>query len=326
VFACPASVVDNGLKLASENQLKVILYILRHGGEKITDEDISEYLGIHSQDVRDAIEYWIDKGLFVSVGEELRVSEKPEIHKLFSDNLLIDTDGSQVVAKNEDKPRPVSRPQKPEYSYVRERIEGDKNLSLLMDEASTMLGKLLSRPDMATLLMLHDTDGLPVEVLLMLLQHCVNIGRPNMRYIEKTGISWGNEGIVTLALAEEKIKSYSESTSAWNTVAAVFGIKISGTPTQKQLEYAGRWINEWRFSEEMLRLAYERCVDKHSEVKLPYINGILKRWNEQSLRKAEDVYKADAELSNKKNKATEDSVNTASYDIDAYESKSIFDD
>lgn len=329
VFAVPSSVVDKGLKLASENQLKVLLYILRHSGNTLTDDMVCSALGIHSEDVKDAIEYWCDKGLFLSVGDELIVphTSAAEVISNAPQHNAEEKSTSEQPAITEAKARLVSRPQKPEQAYVRKRIAGDSDVSFLMDEAATVLGKLLSQPDMATLLMLHDTDGLPVEVKLMLLQHCVQIGKGNMRYIEKTGINWAHDGIVTINLAEEKIKSYSESTSAWNTVASVFGMRLTGSPTQKQLEFAGRWINEWRFSEEMLRLAYERCVDAKGEAKLSYINAILKRWHELSLRRVEDVLKSDAESPNKKRtKAEKVPKESASYDIDAYESKSIFDD
>lgn len=337
VFAVPSSVVDAGLKLSSDVQLKVLLYILRHNSEALTDELISKALNIHTDDISDAIEYWCQKGLLIKTDNVISVPETVST-EVSSDNSAVqvstpvqNTAESAPITMSETKTeqttRLISRPQKPEQSYVRQRIKGDQNLALLMNETSQMLGKLLSQPDMATLIMLHDTDGLPVEVILMLIQHCVQIGKGNMRYIEKTGISWAASGIDTISLAEEKIKSYSESTSAWNTVAAVFGMRIGGTPTQKQLEFADRWINIWHFSEDMLRLAYERCVDAKGEVKLSYINGILNKWNENSLKKVDDVLRYDSQTSQKRKiKQSSDATQSASYDIDAYESKSIFDD
>ena len=331
VFAVPSSVVDKGLKLAGESQLKVLLYILRHNSHALTDESISQALGLHPEDVKDAIEYWTDKGLFIGEDGELSIPDS-------SDGVKADAEipqGTSVAVpatnteekKISDSPRPVSRPIKPERSYVIGRIKADSNISFLMEEASVALGKLLSQPDMATLIMLHDTDGLPVEVILMLIQHCVDIGKGNMRYIEKTGIAWASEGIDTVSLADEKIKNYSNSTSAWNTVAAVFGMRISGTPTKKQLEFADRWLNEWLFSESMLRFAYERCVDSKGEVSLSYINGILRRWKEASLKTTEDVLKHDESVSVQKTKKADKSQSqSASYDLDAYEKKSIFDD
>ncbi len=326
VFAVPASVVDKGLKLASESQLKVVLYILRHGGEMITDETISEALSIHTADVHDAIEYWKEKGLFISADNELRIPETIQTQP------VVNTADSSVVSENttqeepkKEKNRAVSRPQKPEPAYVRARINGDSNIKSMMDEAEIILGKLLSRPDTSTLLMLHDTYGLPIDVIVMLLGHCKEIGKTNMLYIERTGISWADDGVFSHELAEEKIKSYSEFQTAWGTVATVFGIRLTGSPTAKQLEYAGTWVNKWLMSESMLRLAYERCVDQKGDVKLSYINGILKRWYENSLKTVDDVIKFDAQHSSKK-KTSKSTGNSASYDIDAYESKSIFDD
>ena len=331
VFAVPTSLVDNGLKLASDSQIKVLLYILRHNASPLTDELISQALGIHSEDVRDAIEYWNAKGLFVTADNVMSI---PESDKTSTGNVSVaDSTAStkepelSVQTPKQDAPtRLVSRPTKPEPAYVARRKNTDKSISFLMDEAESILGRFLSQPDMATILMLHDTDGLPPEVILMLMEHCVQIGSGNMRYIEKTGINWAAAGINTISLAEEKIKSYSESTSAWNTAAAVFGINISGTPTQKQLEFADNWINKWRFSEAMLRLAYERCVDAKGEFKLAYINGILKRWNELSLKKVEDVISNEAKSNAKRKPVEKKDVQSASYDIDAYERKSIFDD
>ncbi len=323
VFAVPSYVVDKGLKLASEAQLKVLLYLLRHSGESLTDELVAEALAIHSEDVRDAIEYWAGKGLLVCAGSAVAMPasvSSENTAETVSQTIEADT------AKTQEKPRPVSRPTKPEPRYVAKRLKADQKLVFLMDEAQRILGKVLSNADTSTLLMLHDTDGLPIEIILMLLEHCVQIDKGNMRYIERVGIQWGSEGITTINLAEEKIKQYSEATSAWGKVCAVFGIHLSGTPTKKQLEYSGQWVSDWNFSEPMLRMAYERCVDAKGEMNLSYINGILKRWNEKGFKKPEDVIKADSVPANKVKKSEKIKGNSASYNIDEYENNSIFDD
>lgn len=324
VFAVPASVVDKGLKLASEAQLKVLLYILRHSGETLTADDIGEALSLHSEDVKDAVSYWEELKIFSAKNNALTIPEDNASATLQKcDEQNIKKENTEAVS---ERPRPVSRPTKPEPGYVAKRLRSDSNIVLLMDEAQRILSKVLSNSDTATLLMLHDTDGLPIEVILMLLEHCVQIGKGNMRYIERTGIQWGSEGITTIALAEEKIRRYSESTGAWGIVSVVFGMRLSGTPSKKQLEFADRWINEWTFSESMLRLAYERCLDTKGEMNLSYINGILKRWHEKGFVKTEDVLK-EATINSKSTKPKKESNNeSASYNIDEYENNSIFDD
>ena len=55
--------------------------------------------------------------------------------------------------------------------------------------------------------MLHDTDGLPVGVIIMLMQYAVSVGKGNIKYIEKMAISWANEEIDTVEKAENKIRT-----------------------------------------------------------------------------------------------------------------------
>lgn len=331
VFAVPNVVVDKGLKLASDVQLKVLLYILRNSDTQLTDELVAEKLSIHIDDVRDALDYWSQKGLSFREG---RVVPVPESTDILSDQDTDKADSSETSESDSQssdenvrrKPKPLSRAIKPEPAYVAKRLKADKDLVLLLDEAQRILGKVLSNVDTATLIMLHDTDGLPVEVILMLMEYASGINRANLRFIERTGIEWGEEGIVTVALAEEKLRRYGENSEAFKRVSAVFGLKAGGTPTKKQLEFADTWVNVWGFSDDMLRLAYEMCVDRKGEMKMPYINGILKRFYEKGFKNPTEVSQAESSSDgSKKNKKREDK-GVASYDLDQYESKSMFDD
>ena len=61
----------------------------------------------------------------------------------------------------------------------------------------------------------------------MLLQYASSIGKGNMRYIEKTGIRWSDEGIDSLELAERKIRSWIKAKSLVVSPAAFgFGAPI----------------------------------------------------------------------------------------------------
>ena len=73
VFAVPTAVVDKGLKLASEAQLKVLLYILRNSDSQITDESVAEALGLHSDDVRDGIFAYVTGRDVKDKGEEFTI-------------------------------------------------------------------------------------------------------------------------------------------------------------------------------------------------------------------------------------------------------------
>ena len=323
IFAVPAVVADKHLKVATPAQLKVLLYFLRNSNQNLTEYIIGDALALHPEDVNDALMFWEQAGVISINADNIKpcesVDDKPSA-----------TFSEAIVPFEEPKKtkRPASRAVRPEPGYVIKRLGSDPELAMLADEAQQIFGRVISNADMSTLVMLHDTDGLPVDVILMLLNYCMESGKGTMRYVEKLGIEWGSEGINTIALAEEKIRTTTESYSYFNRVATTFGLKNAGTPTKKQLALANQWVGTWSFSDDMLRLAYERCVDTKGELNMDYINGILKKWYMSGFKNPDDVSAdtAPAPKAQKTSKKSKQSLEVeASYDIDDYENKSMFD-
>ena len=193
-------------------------------------------------------------------------------------------------------------------------------MKILVGEAQTALGKVLSNSDIATLLMLKDTCGLPLDVIIMLIQYCISIEKGNMRAIEKIGIGWADEGIDTLEAADDKIRRVKQMNKNFSIVSSAFGLKNVGSPTKKQLEYSEKWVGEWKFSPEMLREAYERCVDSKGAMKFSYIDGILKRWNSNGIRNKKELESFES-VPNKNN-----TTRKTSYNIDELDKIDTLDD
>lgn len=320
VFAVPTALVDSHLKIATESQLKVLLYILKNSGEENSAESISKALSVHPQEVENAVEFWVERGLVAFSDAALTVATVSEKAK---ETTVTETQKVKVKTK----PRALSRAQRPDPVFVAKRLGENKELASLMDEAQIALSKPLSSGDTATLVMLHDTDGLPCDVLALLINYCVSEGKGNMRAIERMGTQWASEGIFSLSLAEEKITRLSRSNNAWARVAKIFGLKNLGSPTKTQLSHADIWCNEWKFSDDMLREAYERCVNTKGEYNISYINGILSRWNNAEIYNLDDLKKADENGAKaKKRKTTADTERHASYNLEDFDKNSLFDD
>lgn len=324
VFAVPASVVDRHIKLATEPQLKVLLYLLRHSGEHIDDSVLSEALRISPEEVANAISFWVERELIVSG----------------SDALIPPDTGtpvapSPVPEKEAQKSRThtaVSRAQRPDSMFVAKLLQEDPYLAGLLEEAQTVLKKPLSPGDTATLVMLYDTFGLPCEVIAMMIHYLASIGNANMRSIEKYGIRWSDDGIKTVPDAEREIERMASSRAAWGRVSALLGIRNIGNPTGSQMEHANRWLNIWGFSDEMITEAYERCVNTKGEYNIRYINAILQKWYDKNIRSLDDIKREEAAAKNKpsagrtKSKGSVFSTENASFDITKYEKQSLFDD
>lgn len=317
VFAVPSTLVDAHLKIATESQLKVLLYILRNSDGDNNVDNISKAVGVHTDEVKNAVDFWIERGL-VAVSDDMLTTGALDKQN---------DDKPREQVKEIKKPRAVSRAQRPDPMFVARRLTQDESLALLMDEAQIALSKPLSSGDTATLVMLHDTDGLPCEVLALLINYCASIGKGNMRAIERMGIQWASEGIFTIQDAEAKIIRLSKSNEAWDRVSKIFGLKNIGSPTKNQIAFADCWCNDWKFSDDMLREAYERCVNIKGEYNIKYINGILAKWHAASIFNLEDLKKSDeSKIKPKKNDKKKNEDRHASFDLETFESKSLFND
>ena len=315
VFAVPSKIVDEGLKFADGVKLKVLLYVLRNSDSELDMNAVSKATGVNVTDIPEALEYWVNMDVLQKSGDEFSpVNSAKEIK---SDNNSKNEEKTvESISKDvEDQKQRfvVTKPQKPDYVYTSQRLAVDNDLKILVGEAQTMLGKPLSNSDISTLLMLKDTCGLRLDVILMLIQYCVGIDKGNMRTVEKIGISWADEGINSVEAADNKIASAHHANKCFSLVSSVFGMKNVGSPTKKQLEYSTKWVGEWKFSSPMLREAYERCVDSKGELKFNYIDGILKKWHAQDIKNLDDLKESES------TKSSQPKKQKSSYDINELE-------
>lgn len=296
VFAVPSKIVDEGLKMSDGVKLKVLLYVLRNADRRLENTDISEGTGVNVTDIPEALDYWVSIGILSRAKGEYTFPESEkninsEIENTVEPNLNNNSEKEDKPLEKEDKKQrfTVTRPQKPDYVFTSQRLAVDEELALLVNEAQSVFGKTLSNSDIATLLMLKDTCGLPLDVILMLIQYCISIGKGNMRTVEKIGIGWADDGIYTLEAADNKIRQIKQTSKNFAIVSSSFGLSNIGSPTKKQLEYGDKWVGEWKFSPEMLREAYERCVDTKGVMNYKYIDGILKRWHANGILNINDL-------------------------------------
>lgn len=333
VFAVPSVLVDKHLKLAGSVQLKVLLWLLRHPGEELDQGAISRSLGISPPDAADAMLYWQECGLILKGEMSMPASftaeetPPPEPSALtMSSNLPASASAPSPAEEKAPAPsepartaRILSRPRKADNAFVAKRIQESPEIAYMMQEAQQILGRLINNGESATLLMIHDEFGLPVDVIIMLLHYAAGVNKANMRYIEKTAMNWADEEIFTHQKAEEKLRRLDEEAKAWRLVESVLGTGHR-SPTQSETELASQWVRGWKFSREMIREAYERCVNQTGKINLRYMHKILERWNREGVSTLAQAAQEQARKADKSREAR------TSYDIDSFESSGAFDD
>ena len=77
IFNLPIKVVDEYLKLASEYQLKALLYIFRNNGQAETAE-IAKALGQTIADTDNLLEFWVEEGIISKNGEIVENTKIPQ--------------------------------------------------------------------------------------------------------------------------------------------------------------------------------------------------------------------------------------------------------
>lgn len=319
IFAVPTDIVDKHIRLANEHQLKVLLWILRNSPDNPDIDSMCKDLKIVRDDALDYLQYWVLTGVLGS--SDNIPAPKHEKTK------TIPAPTAEAVT-----PPPAVQPvemihSKPTSSEIAQRLDESPEIGHLFNEAQQMLGKTIGYDGQCTLLLLHDHYGLPAEVLFMLIEYCVSIGKTNYGYIEAVGKDWGTREIDTMDKAAEQISALRKANGIWKDFAKSAGIS-NPRPTTKQVSYLRKWSEEWNFSGDMIILAYEEMANHTGKLSFAYIDKVLASWHKKGFKSAADIEKEAAEYE----KSQRSSVSTAkpspasqnaSYDIDEFKKQSL---
>lgn len=233
--------------------------------------------------------------------------------------------GEEKKEEPVQSPTVTARALRPDPTYVAKRISEDKEIEFLLNEAQYILGRPISPNENAGLIMLHDNDGLPCEVILMLLTYGVE-NQKGMKQIEAMGAAWARDGVLTIQSADEKIRELENSKEAWRKVQSVLGLEFR-KPTQKEEENSDRWVNQWKFSESMIKEAYDICVNAKGKYIPNYVNTVLGRWYSAGITTVEQVRAERAKTNQKPNAVSgSESDRKSSFDIDDLKGLSMFND
>ena len=299
VFAVPAAVVDEHMKLAGAAQLKVLLYLLRHAGQPVTLEQLSFAVGQKPADTQDAVDYWVNCGVFSRSGDTAAedapplspassvpapdtAPEEPAQGKqetspaeTISAASIANALGQSPLRRSKDKLRyPFDECMK----YVAE----DEGLRNMLTTVEASLGKQLTHTEVSCFVTLVKWYGMPCTIVPMLIQYCKSIGKCSISYIESTGIGWTEEEIDNFEKAEQKISALTSRRRAWTTVRSALEIP-ERKATESEMKYSDLWINAQQLDIELIRHAYDKCVNKNGKISFAYMNGILKRYFEQGI-------------------------------------------
>ncbi|MBQ2933027.1 MAG: DnaD domain protein [Clostridia bacterium] len=283
-YAVPSVVADKYLKIATHTQLKVLLYFMRNISEGIAPQKIADALSLPLSEVDDALLFWQQRDILVGIAPK----EKE----------------TKTVILNSDLPSRAD--------VIKRGLE-DKQLMFLLREAQLKFGRNLKQNESQLLVSLYDDHGMDVSVILLLLGYAAREGKCNLSFVKKTAAYWINQGVENITDAESIIAESAKQNLAWNIVQSAFGIERRN-PSTKEAELANLWVNEWKISKELLKLAYDACVDAKTKLSMPYVAKIIESWHKDGITKPEQLTQQKS-----KNKKATPKTDYAGYDLDLFE-------
>lgn len=299
VFAVPAEVVDKHIRVCGAASLRALLIVLRCGGTA-SEEAIASQLAMEPSEVRDAMRYWTETGV-------LSASGAPASEAAAEQPLLSPAPQSQETqqpakqqAQQAQQPRQTppagvtSYRGRPSREQIAAMMEKDPNIEFLFQSAAEQLGKYLHLTDRSSLIYLYDYAGIPIDVILMVIQYCCSIGKKQMRYIERVALDWLDAGVTSLEAAEAHIHKLEEQSGWEKEVKNAFGIRDREL-VEKEMGYVQKWYQEYHSGIRLIRLAYERTIENIGKLSFPYIDSILKSWHEKKITTPEQVFQERAE-------------------------------
>lgn len=296
--------VDKYMPKANPTFVTVYLYGLRlcyMAGVEADNKKIAEDLDILESDVYKAFQYWESVGI-------VKLSE----------------DGVQYLDLTLAEPEP--KPQKPRYtaSEISDIIDNNDEIKFLIRHAEDIFGKTLSGSETSTLLSFYDWLKLPIEVILMLLEHCASLHKTNMRYAEKVAVAWANDGIDTIEKAKDHLKNSEKRQKTARSFKRLF--RITGRDIS-DAEYAHilQWTEDMKMDQALIKAAYEKTLAKTGNISFPYMNAILQSWYRQGICSVDDIPQDEPKkpVPRQRESKFNSFEEKHDYDLDAFEKKSL---
>lgn len=315
MFGIPCIVADNLLKLATGEQLKVLLFILRHSGRTLSDEEISANTGVPVMQVQDCILFWQQVNVIIP---ESTVFSSP-VMQMTAPPVpapAVQNTAPEISAAPKFKEPPKNTQRKKEYlsnSEISELMNSSPDVDELIKISLSILVNM-NNTMMNTIIWIYNYLGLKKEVILTLITYCASIGRKEPRYIEKIAADWAEKEIDTLEAANEEVQRLKEYYEFLYVIKRKFEMKH--TPTTKQQAFVRKW-QEMNLNVEIIHHAYEICRENIEKLSFEYIDKILVSWHENHLISLEEVIEYEKNYRNKKKNIYHSSTDE-DFDVEEY--------
>ncbi len=301
--------IDTFMKDANDAQLKIYLYLIRmfSSNMPVSISDMADKFNHTEREVIRSLQYWERMNLLLLDYDEnknitgIRLQTPgtnepvaPTVKPLAPIVPMVPASPAGEP-KNSGSQAARIAPEKPSYSADLLRTYKDKEeIGEMLCIVEQYLGKTLSPADLKSILYIHLELGYSMDMLDALLEYCLERGKKEMRYIEKTAMGWYEQGIDTVKQAKAGVSKYDK------TIYSVMkALGKNGIPTAKEVDYINKWTGSFGFSMDIIFECCERTVLAVDSHRFEYADKILTAWKEHNAYSLRDIKELDKAFRNK---------------------------
>lgn len=309
--------IDEFMADANDAQLKIYLFLIRMMSANLPTSvtDIADKFNYTEKDVLRALMYWESRQLLALEydaahnlsGIQVLSLDNPYEYQQTAPRITpvlsfirpasMQTGIRTLPTSNSAAPISATVQQemhteihKPEYTMDDlKNFKSNEDVQQLLFVTEQYIGKQLTRTDIETILFLYDGLGFSADLIDYLVQHCVERGKKDFRYMEKVAIAWADQGITTPKQAQLANKSYDK-----NVYAIMKSLGKNSNPAPKEMEYINKWTKDYGFMLDVIQEACDKTVMTTDSHRFAYADGILSKWYQAGVRRKEDIVNADA--------------------------------
>lgn len=309
-FSVPCSVAQQHLKLSSGDFIKVLLCVLSAGSPNVNTAEVSKLSGIAEETVEEALLYWNSLGIITIEGKERAKLKEYSVAK----------DTTEAVSQPITVSAPAEKKTVIRYSPtdLLKLVESSEDIRTMFATVEKTLARTINQTEQAALVDIYEYYGFPVESIVLLVQHCSNIGKSTMAYIRSVAKDWHLKGIIEPKEVEQEVIRLTEYHSFENEVKRL--LELNGKASKSQKAYFEKW-KQLNIAMELIDLAGDMSIDNTDKhiVNLKYMDRILTAWNDAGITnekqaKEFEANKSSTSVPSKKRSGTA-SNNGKSYDI-----------
>lgn len=289
----PKSVFDV-IARAGSVELKVLLGVCSLEGS-VDIKKLSKLILCPESDVKDAISFWRGTGIIEVLDGEAKIEFEVENTAQVTAPKRSEKVSPTVEEKSAEQEKKLKKSNElPRYTSEELAVilESREDIVSLINESQNIIGKVFNLKEISVIIGLIDYLGLDSEYILILLTYCVSIDKKSLHYIESTAFSLYDAGVTEPAQLTEEIRRRELAASSEGQIRKIFGIGTRAF-TSKEKKFIYSWLNDMRYTVEIITRAYEVSANATGKASFPYTNAVLERWNSENLRTLEEIEAAD---------------------------------